>query len=62
MHHDKTQLYPEDQQRVDEYLHQGVNETERDSFKPLRLMFWLMGVIILLGVLSRAIGFFVISS
>lgn len=56
----KTRLYPEDQQRVDEYLHKGVNEVERKSFKPLRLMFWLAVVIVILGILSRFIGFFAI--
>ncbi|WP_422462380.1 DUF3094 family protein [Endozoicomonas sp. ALB115] len=53
-------LYPEDQQRVDQYLKEGVNEVERSPFKPLRLMAWLTIVIVVLGVLSRIIGYLVL--
>ncbi|WBA80677.1 DUF3094 family protein [Endozoicomonas sp. GU-1] len=53
-------LYPEDQQRVDQYLKEGVNEVERSPFKPLRLMAWLTVVIVVLGVLSRIIGYLVL--
>ena len=60
MHNDKDRLYPEDQQRVEQYLHQGVNQQERKPFKPFKLMFWLALVIIILGVLSRVIGYLVI--
>ena len=62
MNNNKTRLYPEDQERVDHFLHKGVNEAERKSFKPLRLMLWLTVVIILLGILSQTVGFFVIPS
>lgn len=55
-------LYPEDQQRVDQYLQEGVNEVERSPFKPLRLMVWLTVVIVVLGVLSRIIGYLVLPS
>ncbi|WP_020581643.1 DUF3094 family protein [Endozoicomonas elysicola] len=57
-----NRLYPEDQERVNQYLKEGVNEAERPPFKPLRLMAWLAAVIVLLGVLSRLIGYFVIPS
>ncbi|MBO9482985.1 DUF3094 family protein [Salinisphaera sp. G21_0] len=53
-------LYPEDQQRVDHYLKEGVNEVERSPFRPLRLMAWLTVVIVVLGVLSRIIGYLVL--
>ncbi|MGB1272131.1 MAG: DUF3094 family protein [Endozoicomonas sp.] len=59
-HQNKTRLYPEDQQRVDEFLKEGVNTVERPPFKPVRLMLWLAVVIIALGGLSRLIGRFVL--
>lgn len=61
-HQHANRLYPEDQSRVDQYLKEGVNEAERSPFRPLRLMAWLTAVIVLLGVLSRLIGYFVIPS
>ena len=60
--HDQSRLYPEDQERVDRYLQEGINKIERPAFRPLRLMAWLTGVIILIGALSRIIGYFVIPS
>ena len=62
MNNNKSRLYPEDQQRVDQYLHEGINEVERESFKPKRLMLWLTAVIVVLGVISRVVGYFVIPS
>lgn len=62
MNDNKTRLYPEDQQRVEAFLHKGVNETERNAFKPLRLMAWLTAFIVILGVISRIISYFVINS
>ena len=55
-------LYPDDQDRVDQYLHEGINEVHRSPFRPFRLMIWLTVVIVLLGVLSRLIGYFVLPS
>ena len=55
-----SRLYPKDQERVDQYLNEGTNKIERPPFKPLHLMGWLTFVIILLGVLSRVIGYFVL--
>ena len=60
MNNNKARLYPEDQQRVEEYLHQGANKEERPSFKPVRLMLWLAVFIVILGVISRVIGYFVV--
>ncbi len=51
-------LYPKDQERVDRYVSEGINKVERASFKPFHLMGWLTLVIVLLGLLSRLIGYF----
>ena len=55
-------LYPDDQDRVDQYLKEGINKVHRSPFRPFRLMIWLTVVIVLLGVLSRLIGYFVLPS
>ncbi len=60
MNNNKSRLYPEDQARVEKFLKEGVNEEERASFKPVRLMIWLTVVIVILGLLSRLIGYFVL--
>lgn len=60
MNKTQTRLNPEDQAKVDEFLTHGVNATERSSFKPFRLMFWLAVIIVILGVLSRLIGIFIL--
>ncbi len=57
-----TRLYPDDQDRVEQYLKEGINQVNRSPFRPLRLMIWLTVVIVLLGVLSRLIGYFVLPS
>ena len=60
MNNNKSRLYPEDQQRVKQYLKEGINEVERESFKPLKLMLWLTVLIVILGILSKVVGFYVI--
>ncbi|ABD82388.1 DUF3094 family protein [Saccharophagus degradans] len=40
-------LYPEDQQKVDEYLQSSVHQVERAPFRPLRLLA-IIGVILLI--------------
>ena len=62
MNNNKSRLYPEDQKRVERFLHEGINEVERESFKPMRLMLWLTVLIVILGVLSQVVGFFVVPS
>lgn len=57
-----TRLYPDDQDRVEQYLKEGINQVNRSPFRPFRLMIWLTVVIVLLGVLSRLIGYFVLPS
>lgn len=48
----ENRLYPEDQGKVDEYLSQGFNRTERKPFKPFRLLLCLFIVVPALGLLS----------
>lgn len=38
MENEHNKLYPEDQARVDAFLRQGYNETERKPFRPLKLL------------------------
>ncbi|KEQ18969.1 DUF3094 family protein [Endozoicomonas numazuensis] len=56
----QTRLYPEDQAKVDRFLNTGTNAAERNRFRPLKLMFWLAMMIVILGVLSRVIGIFIL--
>ena len=49
---DERKLYPEDQQRVDEYLKSGYNETPRKPFKPMRLLAMLLIVVTAFSVFS----------
>ena len=45
------ELYPQDQQKVDQYLSSNVNQVERKPFKP----FMLLGLVfVILGVLTVA--------
>lgn len=62
MNNNKPRLYPEDQHRVDDYLHKGTNKVERNEFKPLKLMLWLAVIIVFFGIISRVIGLFIIPS
>lgn len=50
---DNERLYPEDQARVDAFVKRGVNSVERKPFRPLRLLFILMALVISLSVLSQ---------
>ena len=56
MSNNNTRLYPEDQDKVNQFLKHGVNATERKPFRPLVLMGWLMVSILALGLLSRLLG------
>lgn len=49
---DDNRLYPEDQEKVDKFLREGVNSVERKPFKPLRLLFILLVIVTSLSVLS----------
>ncbi len=52
----ERRLYPEDQQRVDAFLKQGVNATERKPFRPLLLIVLLIAVVTFFSLLSQGIA------
>ena len=45
-------LSPEDQAKVDEFIHSGYNDTERKPFRPIRLLLILWCVVSLLGLVA----------
>lgn len=47
-----AKLYPEDQQRVEEYLAASVHQVERKAFSPLKLLAGLAVVLVLLTGVS----------
>ncbi|WP_027950653.1 DUF3094 family protein [Haliea salexigens] len=49
-------LYPEDQAKVDEFVTRGVNSVERKPFKPIRLLFLLMVVVVGFSLMSQLIA------
>jgi hypothetical protein len=49
------ELYPNDQQKVDDYLVSNVNSTERKPFRPLLLL----AVIAFVLLVISAVGFWV---
>ncbi|WP_044872157.1 DUF3094 family protein [Pseudomonas sp. LFM046] len=51
-----SRLTPEDQQKVDQYLNLPQHQVERQPFKPWRLLWVVLGVVIALGILSRLLS------
>ena len=51
-------LYPEDQQKVDDFIRRGVNSVERKPFKPVRMMILLLLVVTGLSILSQFLARF----
>lgn len=49
----KNSLYPEDQKRVDEFIHRGINSVERKPFRPGRLVIMLIVVVTILSIFSQ---------
>lgn len=49
----QNRLYPEDQQKVDDFIQRGVNSVERKPFRPMRLLLILIGTVMGLSVLSQ---------
>ena len=49
---DKPRLYPEDQAKVDEYIHRGYNSVERKPFRPMLLLGLVLVVVTSFTVLS----------
>jgi hypothetical protein len=48
-----NRLNPEDQARVDEFTHKGVNSVERKPFRPIRLLLILIATVTALSVFSQ---------
>jgi hypothetical protein len=48
-----NRLYPEDQEKVDEFVNRGINSVDRKPFRPMRLMLLLIAVVVLLSILSQ---------
>jgi hypothetical protein len=46
-------LYPQDQERVDDFVSRGINSVERKPFKPLRLVIMLIVVVSVLSLFSQ---------
>ncbi len=51
-----SRLTPEDQQKVDQYLNLPQHQVERQPFRPWRLLWLVLGVVIALGLLSRLLS------
>lgn len=49
---EKNQLSPEDQARVDEFISSGYNATDRQPFKPLKLLFILWVIVSVMGLFA----------
>lgn len=49
----ENNLYPEDQQKVDEFLSRGINSVERKPFRPGRLLIMLIVVVAGLSIFSQ---------
>ena len=49
----QNRLYPEDQEKVDEFVSRGINSVERKPFRPLRLIFMLIAVVVGLSIFSQ---------
>ena len=53
---EQKKLSKEDQDRVDTYLKNGFNQSERQPFRPLRLLGVLWVIVSALGFISWYIG------
>ena len=49
-------LHPEDQEKVDAFIRQGVNSVERKPFKPIRMVLLLVAVVTVLSVFSQLLA------
>jgi len=52
----QNRLYPEDQQKVDEFIARGVNSVERKPFRPMRLLLMLVAVVFALSIFSQLLA------
>jgi len=52
----QNRLHPQDQEKVDAFLHRGVNSVERKPFKPLRMIILLLVVVTVLSLFSQLLA------
>mgnify|MGYP002633563169 CR=1 FL=1 len=57
---DQSKLSPEDLARVQQYLSSPIHSVERKPFKPWMMMLALVSVVVILGLLSQMIAWFVL--
>ena len=57
---DQAKLSPEDLARVQQYLSSPIHSVERKPFRPWMMMLALVSVVVILGVLSQLIAWFVL--
>ena len=50
------ELRPEDQERVDKFISEGINSVERKPFRPLRLLLIIVIFVTGLSVLSMVLA------
>jgi len=55
--HMSSRLNPDDQQRVEEYLHTSQHKVERKPFRPWLLLVVVLVVVVGLGLLSRLLSY-----
>ncbi|MBD2835760.1 DUF3094 domain-containing protein [Pseudomonas sp. JM0905a] len=51
-----SRLTPEDQQKVDQYLNLPQHQVERQPFRPWRLLWITLAIVVALGILSRLLS------
>ncbi len=51
----QNRLYPQDQERVDEFIKRGVNSVERKPFRPMRLLLILIAIVMGLSIFSQLV-------
>ncbi|MDH4561512.1 DUF3094 family protein [Pseudomonas sp. BN411] len=51
-----SRLTPEDQQKVDQYLNLPQHQVERQPFRPWRLLWIALAIVVALGILSRLLS------
>jgi len=49
-------LYPEDQEKVDDFIASNVNSTEREPFKPFKLLAIIVAVLGALTLISYLVA------
>ena len=51
-----SRLTPEDQQKVDQYLNLPQHQVERQPFRPWRLLWIVLALVVALGILRRLLS------